>query len=183
MKIKRIHHVAYRCIDARETVDFYQRVLGMEFQIAFAEDRVPSTKEPDPYMHVFLDAGMGNVLAFFELPTRQPMDRDRNTPEWVQHLAFEVENYDALLAAKKQVEAEGIDVVGPTDHGIFQSVYFFDPNGHRLELVANTCTDEQIEELRRVAPAMLEEWSRTKKAPRHAAWLHKLEFRGDAEGP
>jgi glyoxylase I family protein len=160
MNIKRIHHVAYRCNDARETVDFYQRVLSMEFQIAFAEDRVPSTKEPDPYMHVFLDAGMGNVLAFFELPTRQPMDRDRNTPEWVQHLAFEVENYDALLAAKKQVEAEGIDVVGPTDHGIFQSLYFFDPNGHRLELVANTCTDEQIEELRRVAPAMLEEWSR-----------------------
>ena len=181
MNIKRIHHVAYRCNDARETVDFYQRVLGMEFQIAFAEDRVPSTKEPDPYMHVFLDAGMGNVLAFFELPTRQPMDRDRNTPEWVQHLAFEVENYDALLAAKKQVEAEGIDVVGPTDHGIFQSVYFFDPNGHRLELVANTCSDEQIEELRRVAPAMLEEWSRTRKAPRHAAWLHELEFRGDAE--
>lgn len=179
MNIKRIHHVAYRCNDAMETVDFYQRVLGMEFQIAFAEDRVPSTKEPDPYMHVFLDAGMGNVLAFFELPTRQPMDRDRNTPEWVQHLAFEVENYDALLAAKKQVEAEGIDVVGPTDHGIFQSLYFFDPNGHRLELVANTSSDEQIEELRRVAPAMLEEWSRTKKAPRHAAWLHELEFRGD----
>ena len=70
MNIKRIHHVAYRCNDARETVDFYQRVLGMEFQIAFAEDRVPSTKEPDPYMQVFLDAGMGKVLALLELPTR-----------------------------------------------------------------------------------------------------------------
>ena len=151
----------------------------MEFQIAFAEDRVPSTKEPDPYMHVFLDAGMGNVLAFFELPTREPMGRDENTPEWVQHIAFEVENYDALLAAKEQVEAEGIDVIGPTNHGIFQSIYFFDPNGHRLELVANTQTQEQIDELKRVAPAMLEEWSQTKKAPRHASWLHELEFTGD----
>ena len=179
MNIKRIHHVAYRCNDAKETVDFYKRVLGMEFQIAFAEDRVPSTKEPDPYMHVFLDAGMGNVLAFFELPTKEPMDRDRNTPEWVQHIAFEVENYTELMAAKKNIEAEGIDVVGPTNHGIFQSIYLFDPNGHRLELVANTCTDEQIEELRRVAPDMLEDWSQTKKAPNHAAWLHELEFRGD----
>ena len=178
MNIKRSHHVAERCNDAQETVDFYQRVLSMEFQIAFAEDRVPSTKEADPYMHIFLDAGMGNVLAFFELPTREPMDRDRNTPEWVQHIAFEVEDYDALMAAKKQVEAEGVDVVGPTNHGIFQSIYFFDPNGHRLELVANTRTDEQIAELRRVAPDMLEEWSRTKKAPRHAAWLHELEFTG-----
>jgi hypothetical protein len=33
-------------------------VLGMDFQLAIAEDRVPSTGEPDPYMHVFLDAGM-----------------------------------------------------------------------------------------------------------------------------
>jgi len=178
MNVKRIHHVAYRCKDAKETVDFYQRVLNMEFQIAFAEDRVPSTKEPDPYMHVFLDAGMGNVLAFFELPTREPMDRDHNTPEWVQHIAFEVEDYDALLEAREHIEAEGVDVIGPTNHGIFQSIYFFDPSGHSLELVANTRTDEQVDELRRVAPDMLDEWSRTKKAPRHAAWLHELEFTG-----
>ena len=178
MELKRIHHVAYRCKDAKETVEFYQRVLNMDFTVAFAEDQVPSTKEPDPYMHVFLDAGMGNVLAFFELPTKEPMDRDRNTPEWVQHIAFEVGSYDELLAAKKHIEAQGVDVLGPTNHGIFQSIYFFDPNGHRLELVANTSTPEQIEELKRVAPDMLEEWSRTRKAPRHAAWLHELEFTG-----
>ena len=127
MKLKRIHHVAYRCNDAKETVEFYERVLNMEFMLAFAEDQVPSTKEPDPYMHVFLDAGMGNVLAFFELPTRPEMDRDHNTPEWVQHLAFELDDYEALLAAKAHIEAEGIDVLGPTNHGIFQSIYFFDP--------------------------------------------------------
>jgi catechol 2,3-dioxygenase-like lactoylglutathione lyase family enzyme len=178
MELKRIHHVAYRCKDAKETVEFYQRVLNMDFTVAFAEDQVPSTKEPDPYMHVFLDAGMGNVLAFFELPTKEPMDRDRNTPEWVQHIAFEVGSYDELLAAKQHIEAQGVDVLGPTNHGIFQSIYFFDPNGHRLELVANTSTPEQIEELKRVAPDMLEEWSRTRKAPRHAAWLHELEFTG-----
>ena len=181
MNLKRIHHVAYRCRDAKETVEFYQRVLNMEFLIAFAEDKVPSTKEPDPYMHVFLDAGMGNVLAFFELPTKAEMGRDENTPEWVQHIAFEVQDYDALLAAKQHVEGHGVEVIGPTNHGIFQSIYFFDPNGHRLELVANTQTQEQIDELKRVAPDMLEEWSRTKKAPRHAAWLHELEFTASQE--
>ncbi len=179
MKLKRIHHVAYRCIDAKQTVDFYQRILNMEFTMAFAEDRVPSTKEPDPYMHVFLDAGMGNVLAFFELPTKEAMGRDENTPAWVQHIAFELGSYQELLDAKARVEAEGIEVVGPTNHGVFQSIYFFDPNGHRLELVWNNGTEEQLEELKRVAPAMLEEWSRTKKAPRHAAWLHELEFNGE----
>jgi len=171
--LKRIHHVAYRCKDAKETVDFYKRVLNMDFVLAIAENEVPSTKAPDPYMHIFMDAGMGNVLAFFELPNSPEMDRDQNTPEWVQHIAFEVADVDALLEAKASIEAEGIDVLGPTNHGIFKSIYFFDPNGHRLELAANTGTPEQMKQLNEVAPAMIEEWSRTKQAPNHAAWLHE----------
>lgn len=173
VNIKRIHHVAYRCKDAKETVEFYQRVMGMDFKLAIAENEVPSTKAPDPYMHVFLDAGMGNVLAFFELPNSPEMGRDGNTPEWVQHIAFEVEDMDTLLASKAHIEAQGLDVLGPVNHGIFKSIYFFDPNGHRLELAANTGTDEQMAELKRVAPAMIEEWSQTKRAPKHAAWLHE----------
>ncbi len=173
VQLKRIHHVAYRCNDAKETVEFYQRVLGMQFVLAIAENEVPSTKEPDPYMHIFLDAGMGNILAFFELPNAAPMDKDHNTPDWVQHIAFELDDMNELTEAKEIAEDEGLEVVGPTNHGIFKSIYFFDPNGHRLELAVNTCTDEQMQELNRVAPDMLEEWSRTKKAPRHAAWLHE----------
>lgn len=173
VNLKRIHHVAYRCKDAKETVEFYQRVMGMDFKLAIAENEVPSTKAPDPYMHIFLDAGMGNVLAFFELPNSPEMGRDGNTPEWVQHIAFEVEDMDALLAAKAHIEAEGLDVLGPVNHGIFKSIYFFDPNGHRLELAANTGTEEQLRELKAVAPDMIEEWSRTKRAPKHAAWLHE----------
>ena len=173
VELKRIHHVAYRCNDAKETVEFYQRVLNMGFVLAIAEDEVPSTKEPDPYMHIFLDAGMGNVLAFFELPNSEPMGRDENTPIWVQHIAFEVENLDALLAAKEHIEEQGLDVLGPTNHGIFKSIYFFDPNGHRIELAANTGTPEQMQRLNEVAPAMINEWSETKRAPQHAAWLHE----------
>ena len=171
--LKRIHHVAYRCIDAKETVEWYARTLGMTFTTAFAEDKVPSTGEDDPYMHVFLDCGGGNVLAFFELPNQPAMGRDANTPEWVQHIAFDVEDEAALLAAKAHIEAQGIDVLGPTWHGVFKSIYFFDPNGHRIELACNIGTPQQYDELKRVAPLMLEEWSRTKRAPRHAEWLHK----------
>ncbi len=171
--LKGIHHVAYRCRDAKQTVEFYRDVLGMDFTVAFAEDHVPSTGAYDPYMHVFLDAGRGNVIAFFELPEQPGMDRDRNTPEWVQHIAFEVGSEADLLGAKARAEAMGIEVLGPTDHGIFKSIYFFDPNGHRLELAVNTGSEAEMTELKRVAPLMLEEWSRTKKAPQHAAWLHE----------
>ena len=58
-KLDRIHHVAYRCKDAKETVEWYVKNLNMDFVLAIAEDHVPSTHEPDPYMHVFLDAGSG----------------------------------------------------------------------------------------------------------------------------
>ena len=173
VSLKRIHHVAYRCHDAKETVEFYQRVLNMDFQLAIAENEVPSTKEPDPYMHVFLDAGMGNVLAFFELPNSPKMGRDDQTPIWVQHIAFEVDSIEALLEAKTHIEGQGLDVLGPVNHGIFKSIYFFDPNGHRIELAAHTGTAEQMKMLHDVAPLMLEEWSQTKRAPNHAAWLHE----------
>lgn len=172
IKLGGIHHAAYRCRDAKETVDWYRRMLGMEYTTAFAEDHVPSTGEYSPYMHVFLDAGNGNVLAFFELPEAPEMGQDANTPAWVQHLAFKVDSLDALLAAKAHLESEGVDVLGPTHHGIFKSIYFFDPNGHRIELACDIGTAEQYEELRRVAPLMLEEWNETKRAPRHADWLH-----------
>ncbi|WP_310645467.1 VOC family protein [Limnohabitans sp.] len=176
MKIDRIHHVAYRCKDAKETVEWYVKHLNMNFVLAIAEDLVPSTKAPDPYMHVFLDAGNGNVLAFFELPTAPEMGRDPNTPEWVQHIAFKVESMVALEAAKAHLQAGGVEVLGITDHAIFKSIYFFDPNGHRLELACDVGTPEMYEKLDAVKWDMLEEWSQTKQAPKHAAWMHEKEF-------
>nr|WP_205755017.1 VOC family protein [Azoarcus sp. DD4] len=170
--IRKIHHVAYRCRDAKETVEWYGKYLKMNFILAIAEDEVPSTKEPDPYMHIFLDAGGGNVLAFFELPTKPPMDRDRNTPAWTQHLALEVGSMEEMMEAKARLEADGIEVVGPTDHTLFKSIYFFDPSGHRLELACNTATPKMNKMLDEVKWDMLNEWAKTKKAPKHAAWMH-----------
>ncbi len=78
--IRKIHHVAYRCRDAKETVNWYTQHLGMDFVLAIAEDQVPSTLAPDPYMHLFMDAGGGNILAFFELPNAPEMGRDAQHP-------------------------------------------------------------------------------------------------------
>jgi catechol 2,3-dioxygenase-like lactoylglutathione lyase family enzyme len=172
MTIERIHHVAYRCKDAKETVEWYVKHLDMQFVLAIAEDKVPSTGADDPYMHVFLDAGAGNVLAFFELPAQPPMDRDHNTPAWVQHLAMKVASVEKLLEMKERLVAAGIDVLGPTDHTIFKSIYFFDPNGHRIELAADCGTPEMYKKLDEVKWDMLEEWSKTRRAPQHARWMH-----------
>ncbi|MBK6867026.1 MAG: VOC family protein [Burkholderiales bacterium] len=169
-----VHHVAYRCKNAKETVEWYQKHLDANFILAIAENEVPSTKEPDPYMHIFIDIGGGNILAFFELPTKADMiaPSDANTPPWTQHLALKVDSVETMMKAKARLEAGGVEVLGPTDHTLFKSIYFFDPSGHRLELAANTATDEMNKELDRVKWDMLNEWDRTKKAPEHARWMH-----------
>ncbi|RZJ23820.1 MAG: VOC family protein [Acinetobacter sp.] len=182
IQIEKIHHVAYRCKDAKETVDWYKKNLNMKFILAFAEDHVPSTKAFDPYMHLFLDAGNGNVLAFFELPTQPEMGRDENTPKWVQHIALKVKDRAALIEAKAHLEANGINVLGITNHGIFHSIYFFDPNGHRLELAYD---DEKAPEKiamisEKMKHEMLEEWSKTKRAPHHTHFLHADELENNS---
>ena len=127
-------------------------------------------------MHIFLDAGSGNILAFFELPNSPDMGKDPNTPEWVQHIAFEVESLKVLTETKARLEANGIDVVGITNHTIFKSIYFIDPNGHRIELATNANTPEISRELDNVKWDMLNEWSKTKIAPEHARWMHSGTF-------
>jgi glyoxylase I family protein len=173
MDIKQLHHVAYRCRDAKETVEFYTRVLGLEYAMALSEDRVPSTGEAHPYMHIFFRMDDGSYVAFFELPDAPVMGRDGNTPAWVQHLALSVADEEALERSRQRIESHGVEVLGPVDHGMCKSIYFFDPNGHRLELTVDTMTPEMRQRLASVKEAMMEEWSRTKRAPRHADWVHK----------
>jgi catechol 2,3-dioxygenase-like lactoylglutathione lyase family enzyme len=173
MDVKSLHHVAYRCKDAKQTSDFYTKALGLEYAMAVAEDRVPSTGEQSPYMHIFFRMDDGSYVAFFELPESPAMGRDEKTPLWVQHLALRVADEETLLRRKQHLESMGIEVLGPVDHTICKSIYFFDPNGHRLELAVDTTTPKMAKDLAEVSQAMMEEWTKTKKAPHHADWVHK----------
>lgn len=162
MLCKKLHHAAFRCADAAETVEFYTTVLGLKFTHAMGEDHVPSTGEYSPHIHIFFEMEDGSNIAFFEVPKAPPRIKDRNTPDWVQHFAFEVESVDTLMKAKAELEAKGIDVLGPTNHDDFiLSIYFFDPSGHRLELTARTATAEQEARFEAEAMAVLECWSET----------------------
>ena len=163
MDIKQLHHVAYRCRDARETAEFYTKVLGLEYAMALSEEHVPSTGEAHPYMHIFFRMDDGSYVAFFELRDAAAMGRDVNTPAWVQHLALRVPDEEALLRNKRRIESHGVEVLGPVDHGICKSIYFFDPNGHRLELAVDCMTPDMKRDLASTRDAMLEEWSRARK--------------------
>jgi hypothetical protein len=62
-------------------------------------------------------------------------------------------------AIKERLERAGIEVPGVTDHHFIQSIYFFDPNGLRLEVTTKTEKEEYINNAKQKARASLSEWT------------------------
>lgn len=135
-----LNHAAWITHDVDGTADFYMRVMGMELAHTVVDDRIPSTGDPVPYFHIFFRMGDGSTIAFFDAP---------GVPERLPppHPAYGVFDHIALTA-KDMAEVDrwfawltknGIDVVGPVDHnGLIYSIYFYDPNGLRLEITTPT---------------------------------------------
>jgi len=159
MNIRGLHHYAYRCRDAEETRHFYEDILGLPLTHVIRMDHVPSTGEYCPYVHVFFQMGDGSYIAFFDLGDNLKPDPSPNTPAWVNHLALEMETEEELVAAKKRLEDAGIQVLGITDHHIIHSIYFFDPNGIRLELTVKAIEEEEMKRLGSNARQQLDSWT------------------------
>lgn len=142
--VKGLHHYAYRCQDPVKTRDFYERVLGLPLEHTVRATALPSTGgEPTHYFHLFFRMQDGSYIAFFDLGDDVMAEPSPNTPAWVNHIAFEVADRPELLRAKAALEAEGIAVVGPLDHDFVESIYFFDPNGIRMEFTRRIAAAEQ----------------------------------------
>ena len=161
--IHQLHHFAWRARDAEETRHFYEDILGLPLYHIIQSDHVPSTGEYCPYTHFFFRLQDGSFIAFFDLGDDQASEPSPNTPRWVNHVSFRVESMQALLDMKARLEANGVEVLGVTDHHIFHSIYFFDPNGIRLELTAQLADEFQMLEESRTAHARLAEWNARKQ--------------------
>jgi catechol 2,3-dioxygenase-like lactoylglutathione lyase family enzyme len=156
--IRRLHHFAWRCRDAGETRAFYEDVLGLPLSHVIRADNVPSTGEHCPYVHLFFSLEDGSSVAFFDLGDDQVAEPSPNTPAWVNHLALKVGSLESLERAKRKLEQAGVEVLGVTDHGFVRSIYFFDPNGIRLELTVDM-EDERVSEAQRTdARRQLDAW-------------------------
>ncbi|MEO4042180.1 VOC family protein [Hoeflea sp. CAU 1731] len=139
-----LNHIAYRCRDSEETRHFYEDILNMPLIGIVWHDHVPSTGEYCPYFHLFFEMADGSSIAFFDLFDGKANTPAPDTPRWVNHLALTVESEQALHDAKARLEEHGVEVIGPTTHSSSKSIYFFDPNGIRLELAYMTASREAL---------------------------------------
>ena len=156
-----LSHAAFISSDTAATVEFYAGLLGMELVAAVLDDKIPSTGEPIPYFHSFFRMGDGSTIAFFEAPELPPPSADSHPAYGTfRHFAMEVDSTATVDAWHRWLMRNGVDVLGPVDHGIIYSIYFRDPDGNRLEIT--TPLDPRWNDSAEAAQASLAEWQEVK---------------------
>ncbi len=130
MTLRNINHLAFITDDMTKTVRFYRDLLGMTLSAGIGHDG---------YRHYFFRMGDGEThVAFFEYEGAVSMEQKfpgerTSEPLGFDHVSFTVSSKFELFNLKDRLEAAGIDVHGAVDHGMFWSIYFYDPNNIPLE--------------------------------------------------
>jgi catechol 2,3-dioxygenase-like lactoylglutathione lyase family enzyme len=120
-----LHHTALISNDVEATVRFYQDVL--EFPLTELIDN----RDYPGSSHFFFDIGNGNLLAFFDFPGLD-LGPYAEVLGGLHHVAISVEpsRWEQLV---KRLEEAGVE--HEVHSGV--SVYFRDPDGARIELIAD----------------------------------------------
>ncbi len=122
-----VHHMALICSNVEQTIQFYQELLGFPLvELMENRDYKGST-------HLFFDIGNDNLLAFFDFPGLglQPGVESIGS---VQHIAISTDATQ-LEHIKARLAEKGIQYLGP-DRGVTTSIYFKDPDGIQIEMIA-----------------------------------------------
>jgi catechol 2,3-dioxygenase-like lactoylglutathione lyase family enzyme len=120
-----LHHFALICSDVQTTIDFYQGLL--EFPLT----EIFENRDYQGSNHFFFDVGHGNLLAFFDLPGLD-LGPYAEVLGGLHHIAISVtpERWQHLRA---KLDAAGVEYLLESE----VSIYFRDPDGARLELLAD----------------------------------------------
>jgi catechol 2,3-dioxygenase-like lactoylglutathione lyase family enzyme len=120
-----LHHTALISSDVEQTIRFYQGFLGFPLVKLFENRDYPGST------HFFFDIGNGNTIAFFDLPGLD-LGPYREVIGGLHHVAISVEP-DTWQELKDRFDERGVDYLLESE----VSIYFTDPDGARLELIAD----------------------------------------------
>jgi glyoxalase family protein len=128
MKLYGLHHITLVIGDAQRTIDFYTRVLGLRLI-----KKTVNFDAPGSYHLYFGDevGSPGTAITFFEWPDAP---KGHVGIGGTHHFALITEDYPSLLRWKRRLTDRQVTVHGPYDRGPFQSIYFRDPDGIRIEI-------------------------------------------------
>src|SRR5579875_4109736 len=120
-----VHHVALLCSDVERTVRFYQELL--EFPLT----EIFENRDYRGSNHFFFDLGHGNLLAFFDFPGLD-VGPYAEVLGGLHHLAISV-TPESWRHLRSKLDAAGV----PYEVESGASIYFRDPDGARIELLAD----------------------------------------------
>ena len=120
-----LHHTALISHDVEQTVRFYQDVLGFPLTELIENRDYPGSS------HFFFDIGNGNLLAFFDFPGLD-VGPYAEVLGGLHHMAISVDPQRWEQLVQRLTDAE---VPHEVHSGV--SVYFRDPDGARIELIAD----------------------------------------------
>jgi catechol 2,3-dioxygenase-like lactoylglutathione lyase family enzyme len=134
-----VHHLALMTKDIKAQIEFFTDVLGAELKALYWMHGVEGA------WHGFLKLNDHSYLAFVQTPDVAGIEpvvgvshaANPGAPSaggTMQHLAFNVNNMDELLAMRDRIRSRGINIYGPLDHGMCHSIYFAGPEGMNLEV-------------------------------------------------
>lgn len=157
IKAQGIHHIAIMTADMKAQIAFFSDVLGCRLVAIFDMHGVPGG------LHAFLHLADDCSFSLVQLPgteeipvqlgvTHAGSGSGKSAPGTMQHLAFKVANREELLAIRDRIRMKGVNVFGPIDHGMCQSIYFAGPENLALEVAFS---DAALEPARWIDPATL----------------------------
>lgn len=137
-----IHHTALRCFDAEAARQFYEDVLGLNFNAAQVFDH--NGLEPVDFMHVFFRMRDGDFLAFFDAPRDLQPDFYKRYGQMDFRKTLRVATEAELLDVAERLSAAGVEYAGPVTHELGKSIFFKDPDGIHLEVLAPVSDYEDV---------------------------------------
>ncbi|MEM0984962.1 MAG: VOC family protein [Pseudomonadota bacterium] len=139
IKVNGIHHIAIMAGDIKKHIEFFTDVLGCKLSAFFDMHGVPGG------LHAFMHMNDHSYFSVVQLPgiddipvemgvTHSGNGAGPSAAGTMQHLSFNVDTDEDLLAIRDRIRKKGVNVIGPIDHGMCTSIYFAGPDHLTLEV-------------------------------------------------
>jgi catechol 2,3-dioxygenase len=130
-RIKRVGHLVLRVKDVERSKRFFEEILGF-----------PVVAQNERGMVFFSTDVADNHHMLAIMPGKEGAAMPTPDQVGMQHVSFELGSFAELQDAYRLFKEKGVAIDHTVFHGVSKSVYFYDPDGNRLELYVNVPAEE-----------------------------------------